>query len=159
MNVNRTLKLLRNSRKHQVALGILTVVIVAPLIYFFAGNLISNSWEKAESYNVNPAIFVGLLLVTFVPYYWSWSVVLRKAFKREWVGFFEAVIVNRLIWAPPWVYVYFVGGNYPWWVRPAIILWSGFALILAIVRAIRTSQSKRKDNTDEQSVGGSGLAV
>lgn len=159
MVVNRTLKLLRNSRKHQLALGILMVAILAPLIYIFAGNLISSYWEKAESYSVNPAIFVGLLLITFVPYYWSWSVVLRKAMKRQWLGFFEVVIVNRLIWALPWVYVYVVGENYPWWVRPAIIIWGGLALILAIVRAIRTSQSKRKDNTDEQSVGGSGLAV
>lgn len=159
ISVNRTLKLLRNSRKHQVAFGVLMVAIIAPLIYIFAGNMITNYWDKAESYSVNPAIFVGLLLITFVPYYWSWSLVLRRAIKREWLRFFEAVIINRLIWAPPWIYVYVAGDNYPWWVRPTIILWGGLALIMAIVRAIHTSRSKRKDNTDEESVGDSGLVV
>lgn len=157
--MNRTLKLLRNSRKHQVVLGILVITILTPLIYIFAGNLIANYWNKAESYHVNPAIFVGLLLITFVPYYWSWSLVLRKAIKREWLSFFEAVIINRLIWAPPWVYVYVVGEHYPWWVRPAIIFWGGLALIMVIVRAVHTSQSKRKDNTNGKSMGSSGLAV
>lgn len=159
MIVNRTLKLLRNSRKHQIALGLLVVVIAAPLIYFFGGDLIARYWDKALSYNVNPAIFVGLLLITFVPYYWSWYLVVRKATRREWFGFSEAVILNRLIWAPPWVYVYMIGDNYPWWVRPTILLWSGLAIILLVVKAIRTSRSKRKDISDDKSVGSSGLAV
>ena len=157
--MNRTFNLLRNSRKHQVALGFLIVVIIAPLIYVFGRDMIARYWDKALSYNVNPTIFVGLLLITFAPYYWSWYMIVRKATRREWFGFSEAVIINRFIWAPPWVYVYFVGDNYPWWVRPAILLWSGLAAILLIVKAIRTSRSKRKDDTDEQSVGGPGLAV
>ncbi len=157
--MNRSLIYLRNSRKLQVVLGLLVVAIAAPLIYFFAADLIVRYWDKALNYNVNPAIFVGLLLITFVPYYWSWYLILRKATRREWFGFSEAVIINRLIWAPPWVYVYVAGDNYPWWVRPAILLWSGLAVILLVVKAIRTSRSKRKDTSDDKSVGSSGLAV
>lgn len=157
--MNRTLKLLRNSRKHQIALGLLVVLISTPLIYFFGSDLIKHYWEKALQYNVNPGIFLALLLITFAPYYWSWYLILRQATQRNWLGFGKAVLINRAIWAPPWVYVYLAGSNFPRWVRPAILLWGSVALVLLIVKAIRTSQSKRKDNADEESVGGSGLAV
>lgn len=159
IHVNRTFKLLRNSRKHQIALGLLVIAIAAPLILIFGRDMISRYWDKALSYNVNPAVFVGLLLITFVPYYWSWFLIVRKATRRQWFGFSEAVVINRLIWAPPWVYVYIAGDNYPWWVRPAILLWSGVAVALLIIKAIRTSRSQRKGNSDEESVGSSGLAV
>ena len=69
----------------------------------------------------------------------------------------EVVVLNRMIWAVPWVYVYLAGAHFPWWVRPGIVLGGVVALAVVLSKALRRTAGR--DGHEDESLGSTGVAL
>lgn len=96
-------------------------------------NLIENYRFLAENtYHVDPAIFIFLMLASIPPYYWGWFALAKEAidFRKRYKdknnklkltdilaerGFLLPLTVNRAAWVMPYIYVIFWGKNIPFW--------------------------------------------
>lgn len=137
----------RSLRKPKYLFAYIALAGVLLLVAIFGQGYIIQAWNKATSYHVNPAIFLALLLVTIPPFYWSWYSLLKLAAQKKWAEFVPALIINRLIWAPPWVYVFIFGDSYPWWVRPALVLYGLVAIAMVTMKAIHNKSIQPKELT------------
>lgn len=84
----------------------------------------ANAWNASENeYHVNPLIFLTLYLVSFVPFYVGVYLVLSGGKRRSPSRILTGVLVNRLAWGLPYVYVLAFGRNLPVWVAALVITW------------------------------------
>lgn len=100
-------------------------------------NFINELFDKAvDTYNVNPYIFVGFYLLTIPVYYYGHFIMIKcglRYYKKNKKlklgglvksrGFLRGLIINRLGWVIPHIYVISFGRNLPLWVYVLIFLW------------------------------------
>jgi hypothetical protein len=84
----------------------------------------------AETFHVNPAVFIAIYVIMTPSYYYGWYKVGREAFlhvksrrrSRKKVslhdlflekGFLEGYTINRISWAAPYFYVFIWGNEIP----------------------------------------------
>jgi len=116
-----------------------------------------------NTYHVDPKIFVALVLIS-VPFYWyGWLMIVRSIFKSKSKEgnngriiierFFNnrefkiGLIINRLAWFLPYVYIIFWGQNLPMWFWLMLSIWIIFFICLftlKIRRIIITPDGGRK---------------
>ncbi|KKQ94922.1 MAG: hypothetical protein UT66_C0004G0029 [candidate division CPR2 bacterium GW2011_GWC1_39_9] len=95
-------------------------------------NIIKNYNDLAvNTYHVNPKVFIFLMILSVPFYYWGWLAIgteivrFKKRYYVEKKGkisdiFFEkkfsrALVINRIAWAAPYIYVILFGSNIPLW--------------------------------------------
>jgi hypothetical protein len=100
-----------------------------------------------SSYNVDPAIFIFLMLVSIPPYYYGWYGLLREAidFRKRYKdkhndlkvtdilrerNFLLPLAINRGAWVLPYIYVIFWGKNIPLWFWILFFGWIGLSSYL-----------------------------
>lgn len=121
-------------KSHKFLATIAAVVIVV-LGFALRGVIISqvrSSWHQALKWHINPSIFVGLLLATSYHYYKSWFQIGRGVVRHNRAELLEGIVLNRTVWAIPYMYVLIFGQGYPWWVPAAIGAWMLFGVVLFI---------------------------
>lgn len=81
-------------------------------------------WHQATAvYGVNPAVFVGLYLFSFLPFYYGVFRILRGAKRRSLNEAASGFAVNRFAWALPYLYVLVFGKNLPTLVTVLVLVW------------------------------------
>lgn len=104
-------------------------------------NMIENfRYLAINTYHVDPGIFVFLMIASIPPYYYGWYGLLRGVlkFRKEYKDkknnlrpldiltknyFIWPLVINRLAWVMPYVYVIFWGENLPLWFWILFIGW------------------------------------
>ena len=110
---------------------------------FFAG-IFEKLNKKASYYQINPSVFIGLYLFSFVPFYFGIYLILLGlgikvdsitdlVAKRDFRIDFNnplvvwGILINRLAWALPYFYVQFFGKNLKWYYHILIWAWVGLS--------------------------------
>ncbi len=95
-----------------------------------------------NTYDVDPYIFVALILISIPFYYYGLFVMAKVAFSlkkqhnlkgKEIIKhheFVRAFIINQIAWFGPYVYVIVYGNNIPIWVWILLIVYLVIALII-----------------------------
>lgn len=104
-------------------------------------NFVQLYYDLAKNtYHVDPLIFTSLMFASGPPYYWSWYALLKEVVifgkkcrdskgKLRVVDIFNdrkfviILVINRLAWVMPYLYVVFWGENLPLWFWVAFIGW------------------------------------
>ncbi len=96
--------------------------------------------DRAKSHNVNPMTFIIIYLFSFLPYYFGIYLMLRGSgifsiglgdlirFDFSELSFTNSsliwgLLINRLAWASPYLYIEVVGKNLRWYVHLGIWVW------------------------------------
>lgn len=83
--------------------------------------------DDAESYGVDPRIFVGLYLLTWPFWYVTLWLVVSSWHRRERLRMRRSVQLNRLVTVIPYAYVLVAGArNMPW-------TWYAFTILLPVI--------------------------
>ncbi len=122
-----------NRRKSTVAAAVLAATVLLLVFHQLIFDVVVHFWHRAESYHVNPLIFVFLLLATFYHYYKGWYQIAIGIYRRDRKLLVRGVILNRTVWAIPYLYVLIFGYGYPWWVLAGVIGW----IVVAMASFIR----------------------
>lgn len=101
----------------------------------------------ADQHNVNPKVFVLIYLFSFIPFYYPIikTRVIYDVFREGWKSgliakkIIGAIIINRLAWVAPYVYVLVFGRNLPRWLIILIVLY----LIIGLTYFIYKINKKR----------------
>jgi len=96
-------------------------------------------YAKALKHNVNPLVFILLYALSFLPYYVGVYLMLRGVLSSvSWGNLFDfdfgqltwgspfviwGLLVNRLGWALPYLYVQVMGRGLRWYVHTMIAFW------------------------------------
>ncbi|MDD3679063.1 MAG: hypothetical protein PHT36_02365 [Patescibacteria group bacterium] len=100
-----------------------------------------------NSYNVDPAVFIFLMLISIPPYYYGWYALAREAidFRKRYKvknnylkvtdilsekNFLLPLAINRSAWIAPYLYVIFWGQNIPPWFWILFLGWIGLSSYL-----------------------------
>jgi ABC-type Co2+ transport system permease subunit len=95
--------------------------------------------QAIDRYDVNPAIFLAIYLISVPFFYYSLVRMMRAIAKKRgnevlvWSTVFLCTIVA------PFIYVLFFGRNLPWWVYGIIALLIGQG-IFSLIRKLRSSK-------------------
>ncbi|KKQ23004.1 MAG: hypothetical protein US36_C0006G0003 [Candidatus Wolfebacteria bacterium GW2011_GWC1_37_10] len=112
----------------------------------FLSNILEKLNKKANYYQINPLIFIGLYIFSFLPFYLGIYLILvglgirvdsiidlatKKDFQIDFSSSFVVwgVLINRLAWALPYFYIEFFGKNLKWYYHILIWLWVGISVI------------------------------
>jgi hypothetical protein len=104
--------------------------------------------SKAAEYQVNPRIFWGLYLFSFLPYHAGIYLMLSGSgvvsFKLHSFLHFDfqhidltrgdvllGLFINRFAWLMPYLYVEIFGRNVPWFLHAAIWIWIAICFAIA----------------------------
>jgi len=96
--------------------------------------------KKANYYQINSLIFIGLYVFSFVPFYLGIYLILMGlgisinsitdlVAKRDFQIDFSStlvvwgVLINRLAWALPYLYIQFFGKDLKWYYHALILFW------------------------------------
>jgi hypothetical protein len=106
-------------RRIQFVVGIaVTAAILAFLFRDLIADAAVSSWNQAIDWGVSPVIFLVLLFGTTFHYYKGWFLIAKGVFKKDADSLRRGVILNRAMWAIPWIYVVAFGHDYPSWIIP-----------------------------------------
>jgi len=89
-------------------------------------------YNKAQDqYGVNPLIFIGLFLFSYIPFYIGVFQILRGLKRHDVLLVVRGTVVNRLAWGLPYYYVLFFGHDLPWAITALVIIWPLLTLVWA----------------------------
>lgn len=95
--------------------------------------------EKAETiYNVNPLIFIFLYMVSFIPYYIGVYMLGIGLIKRNDTQIMRGIVLNRIGWGLPYLYVLVFGRNLPTFIYVVLIL----TLVIGVVVSVSKKRQK-----------------
>lgn len=102
--------------------------------------------QRALRHNVNPTIFIVIYIASFLPYYLGIYLVLRGSgilsigfwdlisfdfsgltFRNPWIIW--GLLINRLAWAIPYLYLEIAGRGLRWYLHCAIWMWISGSLV------------------------------
>lgn len=89
-------------------------------------NFFSNLANYARGHGVNPYVFLVIYILSFIPFYYpilKARIIYKnrsntKLITRE---LFSGIMINRLAWASPYLYILVFGKNLPIWLVALIL--------------------------------------
>lgn len=102
-----------------------------------------------NTYDVDPVIFIVLIIISIPFYYYSLYVMGKtiihlktehKLRSREILKhheFVRALVVNQIAWFLPYIYVIFWGRNIPIWIWILLAIYISFAVYLFFVKLLK----------------------
>ncbi len=130
-----------------IGFAALAAVFVAVALRGFAADQIRHWWRNAIKWNINPWIYVALLFVTFYHYYKGWWLIATGLLRRNGERFRKGVVLNRAVWAVPYLYVVVFGRGYPWWLLAGVVGWLAFGLAMFYRRTRDANYANRMVTT------------
>lgn len=117
---------MKSHKKLAAFVAALTVAFAALYFHAWLADQVRSAWRQALAWHINPWIFVGLLLATTFHYYKSFFEIARGVVRRDKAMLARGFVLNRFVWAIPYVYVLIFGRGYPLWVPAGVIAWMIF---------------------------------
>lgn len=116
----------------------------------YINTFFQNIYYYAESHNVNPIIFITLYIISF-PFYYYPLLRMRKIFKeRKKVKLienivFKSIIINRLAWASPYLYILIFGRGLSMLVTTLLIIYVLLGIVLFLYKFYKRGKNGNKN--------------
>ncbi len=119
--------------------SLIVLITIFGFIIFFPSQFYE-IWYQASGWGINLGIFLFLYLLSIPVYYISLGRLLASAILRDRKKTIFNIMVNRIAWMIPYLYVVIYGRNYPMWINMLLFLWIIIMSIFFLIRIKEKAQ-------------------